>query len=360
MTNIPEPQHAIYAPSSSKRWTKCTASAFAIAKLPPQEEGEEAKKGTAAHTELERVLNGGTPDPAHPSARSVAMAVAYVAGLPKGQLWIESRVELSKDIWGRCDVAHFADGVLTILDLKDGFVDVDADTEQLKIYAAASILTHNVAAQWIRLVVVQPNSFQPAQPGQPHGYKQHLMTYDELFAFANDVVKIPAGELTFVAGQHCVYCPLFGRCPASQDLLLQLAPMLAHPAKAVPAELVAKFLAVRKPIEDFFKSVEKVATKAALSSGQAPEGMKIVQTVKHLAWRDETAARQVIYEAKGLDGLKPPTPAQAKEMGIDISTLADRPEGGPALAFASDRRAEWKAKDVATMFAGVVGAAPSK
>ena len=157
-------QHAIYSPSSAHRWTQCTASAEAIAKLPPQEEGEAAKEGTEAHEELERVLKGGAPDPEHPAAYIVSLTVNYVRQLPPGELWVEQRVELTKHIWGRCDVAHYdpASQTLTVVDMKNGFVGVDAkDNEQLMIYAAASVFTHNLSAKYFRLVVVQPRDFRP-------------------------------------------------------------------------------------------------------------------------------------------------------------------------------------------------------
>src|SRR5437879_3436625 len=115
----PTTPHAVYAPSSAHRWTVCTASAQAIAALGEQEEGDAAKKGTAAHEELERCLgtwNGmhtavagpfddwiKPVDPDHPSAYAVALALAYVRGLPAGKMWVEQRVHLTEQIWGRCD-----------------------------------------------------------------------------------------------------------------------------------------------------------------------------------------------------------------------------------------------------------------
>ena len=70
----PNAAHAVYAPSSAHRWTVCTASAEAITKLPEQESSEAAEEGTEAHSELERVLNGGAPDKEHPGAYGVALA----------------------------------------------------------------------------------------------------------------------------------------------------------------------------------------------------------------------------------------------------------------------------------------------
>lgn len=353
MNAQPHALHATYAPSSAHRWTVCTASAAAISTLGEQEEGAAAKKGTAAHEELERVLGGGEPDADHASSYAVALAIAYIAGLPKGEMWVEERVRLSDQIWGRCDVAHWhaESETLTIVDLKDGFVGVDAEeNEQLRIYAAASIATHKLPAKWIRLVVVQPNDFRPLPR-----VKQALESAADLDAWAQGVSEIPNGPLTFKAGDHCRYCPLFGRCEATRDLLGQLAVMLQHTPEEIRPDQVALVSALKRPIEDWFKSLDKAATKAALA-GSVPDGMKLVTSVKHRSWNDEAAARREIVSHLGVEALSPPTPAQAEKLGMDkaaVATLADTPDGGPALAFASDKRKPWTPKTVESMFAGV-------
>jgi hypothetical protein len=354
-TTDPDRLHACYSPSSAHRWTVCTASATAISALGEQEEGDAAKKGTAAHEELERCLAGGTPDEDHVSAYAVALALAYLKGLPDGQMWVEQRVHLTEQIWGRCDVAHWhaESETLTIVDLKDGFVDVDVvDNEQLRIYAAASIYTHKLPAKWIRYCIVQPNSIIPGPR-----CKQWTEGADALFAFAEKTAAVPRGPLIFQEGEQCKYCPLFGRCPATQDVLLRLGPMLANAPDAVSPAQIAIFMACKKPVTDWFAALEKAATKAALS-GKVPEGMKLVTATTRRAWKDEAAARMEIINVLGEGALELPTPAQAEKLGMakaDVSALADSPEGGPALAFTSDRRPDWKAKSAAEMFKGVTG-----
>ena len=364
----PTSAHAIYPPSSAHRWVACTASAEAIAALGEQEEGEEAAKGTAAHEEIERCLIqideawraawGGTGhilpvDPNHPAAYGVSLLLDFVRKLPPGVFWIEQRVRLTDQIWGRCDVAHWHEEsrTLTIVDYKNGFVDVDAvENEQLRIYGAGSIYTHGLPAKWVRYVVVQPNSFMPVSR-----VKQWLESADDLYAWAQRVARIPTEPKTFVAGEQCKYCPLFGRCPASQDVLAKLNVALVNAPDDVPADQIATFMACKKPLEDWFKALDKAGTKAALG-GKTPPGMKLVQTSKHRAWKDEDAAREMIYEALGFKALSPPTPAQADKMGLDariIEMLAARPEGGPALAFESDKRPTWSPKTAAEMFKGV-------
>lgn len=345
-------QHAVYAPSSSHRWTHCSASAEAIAKLPVQESGEAAAKGTAAHEEIERVLAGGDADHEHPSAYGVALFVSYVKQLPPGKLWVEQRVALTEQIWGRCDTSHWEEttATLTIVDYKDGFIDVAVEeNEQLMIYAAASVYTHNLPVKWIRLVVVQPNSFIPGVPK----VKQWVTDADTLFAFAQHVAVIPRGPKEFRAGEWCRYCPLFGKCQPTIDLLAHLSVALQHSPSEVPAASRAQFLTVKRPIEDWFKSADKAWTADALKNG-APEGMKIVTATTRRAWKDETAAKAAVLAQFGPDALDTPTPAAAEKLGLDVSDMVTSPEGAPVLAFASDKRRPFERKSAAEMFAGVV------
>lgn len=348
--------HAIWAPSSAHRWTVCTASAPGIAHLGEQEEGEEAAEGTRAHDELERVLKGSAADGAHPAAYGVALFADYVRQLrttTPGDEWIEQRVRLTDDIWGRLDYGHWwADGAtVTIADMKNGFVDVSAErNDQLRIYGAALIRQHNLPAKWIRYVVVQPNSFMPVPR-----VKQWVESADDLYAWASKVAAIPNGPMTFVAGENCKYCPLFGRCPASQDVLRDLGSALCHAPADVPPAQRALFAAMEKPIADWFKSGNKAWTKEALAT-QPPPGMGLFTGTTKRVWKDDAAARAAILARFGADALDPPTPAQAEKLGMtaeEVAALADKPEGGPVLAFASDKRAPWVRKSAAEMFAGV-------
>lgn len=363
----PNAAHAVYAPSSAHRWVNCTASAEAIAKLPPTPEGEEAAKGTAAHEEIERILgpwaetNGAAAlhhdvDPDHPAAYGVALLLDYVRKLPPGRLWVEQRVALTDQIWGRCDVAHWseADQVLTIVDYKNGFVGVDAEeNEQLRIYAAASMFTHNLPVKWIRYAVVQPNDFRPV-PRVKQWYEPVASLYD----WAAKVAAIPRGAKSFKAGEQCTYCPLFGMCDASRDLLAQVGALVAglmRPEDVTPGQR-ALFLACEKPIKDAFAKASKVWTADAIKNGPAP-GMKIVTAQRHKAWANPDAARALVINRLGVAGLDLPTPAQAIERGIPadvVDPMAPRPEGAPVLAFENDKRPAWERKSAAEMFKGVL------
>jgi hypothetical protein len=355
----PNAAHAVYAPSSASRWVYCTASAEAIGYLPEQEEGEEAKEGTAAHEELERVLSGGAIDPEHDAAFAVALAVSYVRQLSPGQMWIEQRVALTDQIWGRCDVAHWDDStsVLTIVDLKNGMRAVDVEeNEQLRIYAAASMFTHKLPVKWIRYAVVQPNDWRPFVPR----VKQWHEPVADLYEWAGRVAAIPKATKSFTVGDHCRDCPLFGKCDASIDMLSNFGAVIAAlvAPDSVRADQVALFLALEKPITDQIKKFKTHWEKAALKSDAPPPGMKLVTTNPHRAWKDVAAARAAVIAKCGVDALEPPTPAQAEELGVDVSELAAKPKGGPALAFANDKRKPWAPVTAQEMFANVPGVTP--
>ena len=107
MNAQPQNMHATYAPSSAHRWTVCTASAEAIARLGEQEEGEEAAQGTAAHDEIERCMIGEPDDPSwldvdadHPAAFGIALFLDYCRKLSHGTFWVEQRVRLTDQLRG--------------------------------------------------------------------------------------------------------------------------------------------------------------------------------------------------------------------------------------------------------------------
>lgn len=364
-------QHAVYAPSLGGVWAAddgCTAAPEAIAamrRVVPEEDREEAEDGTAAHDELERCIGSlcgefvdpatmpiKSVDPDHPAALGVMRAINYIRQIPPGRMWVEQRVALTPQIWGRADLQHWHEesATFTTLDLKNGFLGVDADAEQLRIYDAAGMFTYNLPVKWFRNVVCQENDFRPVPR-----VKQHIESVESLYAWATKIAAIPNGPKEFRFGQHCRDCPLFGTCEPTKDILAQFATVVATGSDPTP-EQIPLFLACKKPIDHFFESLTKNGTKKALA-GNMPPGMGLFTSVKHRTWKNEATARKAVFEAKGIDALKPPTPAQAEDMGIDVSELATKPDGGPVLAFLSDKRTPWAPKSAAEMFKDVPGVA---
>jgi len=362
----PKSQHAVYAPSASHRWIPCTASPEAIASLGPQERTAESKEGDEAHSELERVLNTALDEGLsldlinwdHPAARGVALALDYVRQLFKHQsdvFYVEERVILTPQIWGKLDVGHWSNKTqtITVVDFKNGQRAIDVEENpQLRIYAAALMFTHKLPAKHIRYALVQLNDWRPYVPR----VKQWLEPVESLYAWASHIATIPTTAKRFVAGDHCRNCPLFGKCEASHDLLKQIAVALMSDPKEVRPDQIAMILHQKKPIEDWFKGLEKAATTQALK-GKPPAGMNLFTATKHRTWINEENAFKALVAQKGFDAalkmLKMPTPAQAQDAGMNIEGYAQKPEGGPVIGFANDKRQPWKQKSAEEMFGAV-------
>jgi hypothetical protein len=246
---------------------------------------------------------------------------------------------------------HDESATFTTVDLKDGYVGVDADAEQVWIYDVAGMFTYNLPVKWFRNVICQENDFRPVPR-----VKQDVQPAEKLYAWASQIASIPKGPKSFVAGEQCTYCPLFGMCEASRDLLSNIGALVSGLMRAqdVRPEQRALFMTSMKPITDAFKNADKAWTKSALA-GDIPPGMGLFTGEKHRVWKDAKAAREAVIAKGGVDALELPTPSQAEKLGVDVSDLAETPPGGPVLAFANDKRKPWKPKTAAEMFANVPG-----
>ena len=373
----PATAHAVYSMSSMFRWgaeNGCSASAMAIAameRVVPQEDSEASEDGTIAHDEIDRVLGPlnegksfdqvGSVDEEHPAAFGIARFVDYArkldAAFPGGCFFIEQRVRLTDDIWGRLDLGHWhtPSATVTIADFKNGFVGVDAErNHQLRGYAASLIRTfHLLGVKWIRYCVAQENDFRPVPR-----VKQWIESVDDLEVFAQRVAKIPDSMLTFRFGAHCRDCPLLGICEPTKDLLPQLGAVMARgPVGDIRPEQIPLFLALKKPIDHFFEGLLRNGAKRELAAPGSVPGMKMVTALPNRAWKSEADARAAVVAHKGVDALKPPTPAQAEDMGVPgVDVLATRGKGYPVLALESDKRPDWTPISASEMFKGVATA----
>lgn len=196
-----EPLHAKYSPSGAPRWMNCIASLALGVYAPPQEDDGDSPasvEGTAAHAlaayclteDIEPYMLIGMewekiPDYPNEAIKKVGIEeelkekrqqtiedithfVDHCSGLKEkvasGSTYsgIEDKVQatsLSDKCYGTADfwLYHCAEKTLHIVDYKNGFIPVAADSEQLKIYAAATAETHKLKPDKYVLTVVQPN-----------------------------------------------------------------------------------------------------------------------------------------------------------------------------------------------------------
>ena len=264
---------------------------------------------------------------------------------------------IDPDLHGRCDVWHFGDdGWLTIFDYKYGRIDVSPErNSQLLIYLDGIYREHieplGRAVNGVRLIIGQPRSLSPGPR-----VKEWTCSLEDLLDFELEL-RVAVHELRtnphFRLGPWCKYCPALGDCPASQDAISNIAPILLQ--ADIGANEAGKILALKDLLEKKIKTAQAVAEEALLK-GQKVDGYFLATECKHRQWRDEDMAREAVLESVGVSALKLPTPAQVETFGADAKAITDRlaftPPGGPTLARAGDKRAPYIAKSTAQMFAG--------
>lgn len=177
-----ETKHSPFAPSAAHRWLECPGSAWML-KDEPEKTSEAAESGTEAHAiaadctlrKVYRVKAGDTyaqippisADLAETLNTHLALVETTIGGDDSALVLVEERLDLSgvygiEGHTGTSDllVLHPADGVLDLIDFKNGFDPVYArDNYQLVIYALAAIEELSLMCDIIsvRLIISQPN-----------------------------------------------------------------------------------------------------------------------------------------------------------------------------------------------------------
>jgi hypothetical protein len=330
--------HANFAPSSAARWIECPFSAMISATL-PNHDSDASREGTRVHKLIEKAV-AGEPIPEDENedvAYGIEMVLDFVnqlGGLKTVQA--EQQVHLSKDVWGTVDILQSDPYVSTLLDYKNGQMDVTADRNmQLMTYAAAT-LEERGPSKFYRLVIVQPNS---RTAGDQRDVKQSLVPLAVIEDHREKVLAAVERGMRGEGpkpGRHCRYCSAFGNCEATQQMLpfiMTAVRMLPH---EIPNATAVRMLTVLRGLEDMRKALEKdIVTRFA--SGQQVPGASMGMTSTHRKWGDDRMAVEKLIAAYGLNGVDPVSPAQAEKMGsagVELAkTLAFKPTGSPKLIY---------------------------
>ena len=187
-------------PSSASRWIACPASAKLSTLVPYQEAGEAAKIGTAIHALAETCFQldsdpmkfvGQVVEGITMTEENCAFALEHLEAIwavedELGSVKVEQLFKLYETpeytLQGTADVVGISKDKLIIADLKTGRGYVDADSEQMKIYALGALLHNSQKPKEVEFQIIQPH----------HGEKRvHSMSVDELGAWEYEVL-LPA------------------------------------------------------------------------------------------------------------------------------------------------------------------------
>ena len=301
----------ILRPSSASRWIACPASARLSLNVPYEPAGEAAQIGTAIHSLSETcwqldqdpmdyvgktvegiVITRENAEFALAHIRMVAALEAELGTIKVEQYGVAYETTLAK-VGGTADVvAYNMDrSVLVIADLKTGRQWVDADSDQMKIYALGVMSKLVKVFDTVRLTIVQP------QTGEN---RTHEMTGDDLMRWKADVL-IPS-VVSAADGREdpkpsktaCQYCPAKMICPAQTKALAEI-PVTVEVATLTPDQ-VSDLLDKAELVEDFIAALRKQATKS-LEAGGVLRGWQMAPKRATRQWSKEADAAQVLRDA---------------------------------------------------------------
>lgn len=352
-------------PSAASRWIACPASAKLSALVPYQEAGEAAKIGTAIHALAETCFQldsdpmkfvGQVVEGITMTEENCAFALEHLEAIWAIQdelrfVQVEQLYKLYETpeytLQGTADVVGRSKDKLIIADLKTGRGYVDADSEQMKIYALGALRQTSLDPEEVEFQIIQPH----------HGEKRvHRMSVDELKAWEKEVLKPAIADAisdkpTFNPSESaCQWCPAKHICPAQKEQFdivaaqTDITTMSKEDIVSVMLSLtptqISAILDKAPLVEKFIDAVKEHATKQ-MEAGEVVPGWQLQPKRASRKWIDSTAARQALTDAGLTDSqifeteLISPTAAEkllAKDQRVILDDLTAKVSSGLTLA----------------------------
>lgn len=344
-------------PSGIGRTIACPASVRLSAQVPYQEGGEAAKIGTAIHALAEhcvknylnpmtfvgKVFEGITLTEENCDFAQQHLKAIWDIVDELGQVSVEKFLPYQETKAYKCGGTADVIGIskekrkLIIADLKTGRGYVDAESEQLKLYALAAMESEGLYQDidTVELWIIQPH----------HGdIRKHSMTTQELVDWEHYVLT-PAIENVLnpafppvPSDSACQYCNAKTICPAQANMVEVVHS--APPVEVLTEEQISVLLTKFDMVEDYIKAVRDHALKR-MEKGAVIQGWQLTPKRAIRSWTSEEEAKKHLLFL----GLTPEqitkteliTPAQAdklipKALKESIEPLTSRISSGLTLA----------------------------
>jgi hypothetical protein len=341
-----EPAHALFSPSSAKRWMSCAGS-VALGRQYPRTASKYASEGTAAHTLASRALEYNRPASFFLGEQIEADGLVFVvdedmAGhvqlyldeirsrVGDGQLLIEQRISFSETVglpgqFGTADAIILSadDRTLTVADLKYGMgVRVNAEeNEQLMTYAVGVLESFAPILGDVEEVVILV-----IQPRLDHidewrcsllRLRQHAAEMIDAVSAAGDAIAcmdtgrgIP-NEMFHPSTDACMWCPAKADCRALErevasavfnDFKALDEPsrvMVDAPPRVPGGERLGQLFGVLDLIEVWCKGVRAEVERQVMAGMEVigPDGaaMKVVEGKRgNRSWTNEQEAEGLL------------------------------------------------------------------
>lgn len=327
-------EHSPLGASAMERWQNCPGSNVILntLDLPPSEESDFAKEGTAAHDAAAHCLREkvdtfelyGREFLGYPMNEEMMAALQLyldtLAEVRGSQKTIKELVEyrISGDFhplfFGTVDSAIVGEEWLDVTDLKYGAgIAVDVERNPQLMYYAVGILDKFMGPTKVRLRIVQPRAFHADGP-----VRVWETTTQEILQWKKDVL-IPAMnraevDVTLTPGDHCRFCPAKLVCPVLTGLFGAATQADASALVNFSDASLARNYTLVDAVKHYIKALE-AETYRRLSIGNEVPGFKLVPKKANRVFTTEGAAK--VFEQFGEDAydrsLK--SPAQIEKMG---------------------------------------------
>ncbi len=333
--------------------------------MPYQEAGEAAKIGTAIHALAEtcfqldtdpmkfvgQVVEGITMTEENCSFALEHLQAIWAIQDELGHVKVEQLFKLYQtpqfSLQGTADVVGISQDKLIIADLKTGRGYVDADSEQMKIYALGALMHNSQKPKEVEFQIIQPH----------HGEKRvHTMSAVALREWEQNILRPAVDEALSDTPRYapsesaCQWCPAKHICSAQKEQfdIVAAQPDITIMSKEdinavmlalTPAQISA--ILDRAPmVEKFIEAVKDHATKQ-MEAGQVLPGWQLQPKRASRKWIDSTTARQALTDAGLTDSqifeteLISPTAAEKllpKENRVILDALTAKVSSGLTLA----------------------------
>lgn len=359
--------HCLIPPSHSARRIQCSASTGLQASLPPEEDSDDAKEGTAAHWAVSETLAGRLVDAGEMAPNGIFLTTEMMQGadmisddivrelkpfgLEPHQGCIEKTIQNKRvhaESWGTPDyfivIAQPEDRfVVYLYDYKFGYTQVSVFENAQLIEYAAGILdslpwaTPDVNVEF-RFRIAQPRAFH--RDGAIRRWDVNASDLRGHINIAHAAAHAALGPNPVArTGDECLNCRARAVCSTLQTSTYRIADEAKKPQPLeLPPVALGIELSMLRKAQKLLDARVSGLEEQALSQIRAGANVRFF-AVQHSAGREQWSvpAEQVLAVASvmGLDVAKPRepmTPNQAREKGLDPAIVAQFSKRSPGAA----------------------------
>jgi hypothetical protein len=339
--------------------------------------GEEAARGTAAHTIAAMCLQenkepweyGGTHMEVdgwrfvvdQDMLDSVTAYVDFVWETATSKapaapgMFIERGMssELHEDAYGTSDCIIYVPGDrIIIIDFKNGInIPVEPDDPQLSYYGYLAwenrpdYMKDDGEPKIVEMWIAQPRCMHPQGP-----FRSHTVTVKDLTYWFESAVLVAMNatkedNATLKMGEWCRFCPARDNCPILKREALDYP--LDNDPEALDEATIGLLLDKGEVLKNYIAKLQIVAFHRAQQGKKIP-GRKLVRKISRRQWRD--GAENYFIDRFGTDTYEPSklkSPAQMekwleddREADTAVEEWSTKPDQGLTLAARSDKRSE--------------------